>query len=531
MLTILLRAVARQSYGGQLARSPSANRCLTCALGAGRHDYDWIVIGSGFGGSASRPCASPRRATGSRSSSAAGATGDEDFAESAWNLRRYFWMPRLGLRGDLPDDALQGRLHRLRLRGRRRQPRLRQHPLPGPARLLPRPPVGGLADWERELAPHYDTAERMLGVTDYQGMGPADELLREYGEEIGVGDTFKPTRVGVFFGEPGKEVEDPYFGGEGPPRSGCIRCGSCMVGCRHGAKNTLVKNYLWFAEKLGVEVLPERQVTDIRPARRRRTAATATRVTSRRSGAWLQPQAPPDADGARGRGRRGSPRHQQAARRLPAPRLAAAALATASATSSGPTRSRSRRSPLPTTSRDFAKSVAITSSIYPDPDTHIEVVTYGRGGDAMSGLFTAAGWSGHEGDPAAEVDRSDARASAPLASPALAVRLVAAHGDPAGHADRRRRHAAASRSDGSWAGHTAADRAGSRAPEPDLHPGGGRVAEWFAERTGGIRRVGAHRVDLQHPDDGPHPRRRRDRRLDPSTAWSTPATASSATRT
>ena len=105
----------------------------------------------------------------------------------------------------------------------------------------------------------------MLGVTEYEGMTPADELLREYGEKLGVGDTFSPTRVGVFFGEPGREVADPFFDGEGPPRTGCLRCGSCMVGCRHGAKNTLVKNYLWFAERLGVAVMPERHATEIRP--------------------------------------------------------------------------------------------------------------------------------------------------------------------------------------------------------------------------------------------------------------------------
>ena len=90
----------------------------------------------------------------------------------------------------------------------------------------------------------------MLGVADYPLEGPADLLLKEYGEEIGVGDTYKQTRVGVYFGEPGKTVSDPYFGGEGPDRAGCIGCGSCMVGCRHNAKNTLRKNYLWFAEKL-----------------------------------------------------------------------------------------------------------------------------------------------------------------------------------------------------------------------------------------------------------------------------------------
>src|SRR5262249_26779848 len=144
----------------------------------------------------------------------------------------------------------------------------------------------GLADWEGELAPHYETAERMLGVTSYESTGPADALLREYGGEIGVADTFKPTRVGAFFGKSGEEVDDPYLGGEGPRRTGCVRCGSCMIGCRYGAKNTLVKNYLWFAEKLGVEVMPERMVTDVRPM----GAADGSEgyaVTSRRAGAWL----------------------------------------------------------------------------------------------------------------------------------------------------------------------------------------------------------------------------------------------------
>src|SRR5688500_7785854 len=127
------------------------------------------------------------------------------------------------------------------------------------------PQWDGLAeDWGRELAPHYDTAERMLGVTTYEGRGPADELLQRYAEETGVGETWTNTRVGVFFGPEGQEVPDPYFGGEGPPRTGCVRCGQCMIGCRYGAKNTLRKNYLWFAEKLGVAIHSERQVVDIK---------------------------------------------------------------------------------------------------------------------------------------------------------------------------------------------------------------------------------------------------------------------------
>ena len=209
-------------------------------------DFDWIVIGSGFGGSVSAlrlaekgyrvavlECGRRYR--------------DEDFAKSAWNLRRYFWMPKLGLRGIFRMTIFRdvfivsgsgvggGSLGYANTLYRARPS------------FFTDPQWGEMADWERELGPHYETAERMLGVTSYEGVGPADELLREYGEEIGVGDTFKPTRVGAFFGEPGKEVDDPYFGGEGPRRSGCIRCGSCMIGCLHGAKNTLVKNYLWFA--------------------------------------------------------------------------------------------------------------------------------------------------------------------------------------------------------------------------------------------------------------------------------------------
>src|SRR2546429_2396270 len=127
----------------------------------------------------------------------------------------------------------------------------------------------------------------MPGGVDAQGIGPADALLREYGEEIGVGDTFANTRVGVFFDQPGREVPDPFFGGEGPARAGCRRCGSCMVGCRYNAKNTLVKNYLWFAEKLGVEIVPDRLATEVRPLGAA-DGSDGYAVTSVHPGAWLR---------------------------------------------------------------------------------------------------------------------------------------------------------------------------------------------------------------------------------------------------
>jgi cholesterol oxidase len=347
-------------------------------------DYDWVVIGSGFGGSVSA-----LRLAEKGYSVAVLECGrrfaDDDYAESAWNLRRYFWMPRLGLRGILRLTLFKdvfiasgngvggGSLGYANTLYRAR-----------PA-FFADPQWDGLAEWEAELHPHYDVAERMLGVANYEGMTPADELLREYGEEIGVGETFKHTRVGIFFGPAGEEVADPYFGGEGPARTGCLRCGSCMVGCRYGAKNTLVKNYLWFAEKLGARVFPERQVTAITPLGPG-DGSEGYEIVTEHPGAWLRKR-----------------RRTFRARSIV---VAAGALGTnqllADCKHSG---SLSRISDqlgevvrtntesvqavtVRDDSKDFTRSVAITSSIYPDPDTHIEVVTYGRRGDALSRLFT-----------------------------------------------------------------------------------------------------------------------------------------------
>jgi cholesterol oxidase len=144
-----------------------------------------------------------------------------------------------------------------------------------------------LADWEAELNPHFETANRMLGVTANPRMWVADEMLREIAVELGREETFKPTPVAIFFGEPGKAVPDPYFNGEGPERAGCVFCGGCMVGCRHNAKNTLDKNYLYFAQKYGARVEAERDVLGIRPLPPNQPDGARYELIHRSTTAWL----------------------------------------------------------------------------------------------------------------------------------------------------------------------------------------------------------------------------------------------------
>ena len=353
-------------------------------------DYDWLIIGSGFGGSVSAlRLAEKGYSVGVLESGRR--FNDEDFAKSGWDMRRYFWAPGLGMRGIFRLTVFKdvfiasgagvggGSLGYANTLYR-----------PGRA-FFEDPQWRDLADWEQEMAPHYDSAEYMLGVSQYEGMGPADLLLKEMGEELGVGETFKQSRVGVFFGPPDEEVADPFFGGAGPTRTGCTRCGNCMIGCRVGAKNTLVKNYLWFAEQLGAEVLPERQATDINPLGDG-DGSDGYEISTAHPGAWLRKR-----------------RRTFTARNVV---VSAGALGTnellANCKHRGGlpnlsdrlghvvrTNSESIQAvTAPNEERDFSASVAISSSVFPDPDTHIEVVTYGKGGDVISRLFTLASGNG-----------------------------------------------------------------------------------------------------------------------------------------
>ena len=359
---------------------------------------------------------------------------DDELPKSTWDVRRYWYAPRLGLNGIFrltifKDVAIAsgsgvggGSLGYANTLYR------------APARFYEDAQWAGLNDWQVALAPHYEEAERMLGVATYDEDDPADDYLREYAEEIGVAGTYAKTRVGVFLGEPGETVTDPFFGGEGPDRTGCLRCGRCMVGCPHGAKNTLVKNYLWFAERAGVQVMPERTVVDIR----RRPTADGYAVTIDASGPACA--AAPTHDRARASS---SPR----ARSAPTGcwrRAGSTARCRSSRRASASWCARTREAilavTLPEGAPDVIRRVAITGSIYPDPHTHIETVVYGDAGDGVSGLFTLLTGDGTPITRPLKLAGAAVRHPRTLAQDAEPARLVGAH-------DHRARHAVAGQRD------------------------------------------------------------------------------------
>jgi cholesterol oxidase len=239
-----------------------------------------------------------------------------------------------------------------------------------------------LADWKRVLRPHYDTARHMLGVAPNPRQWPADELLREIAGELGQQHTFQPTTVGAFFGAPGVEAPDPYFGGAGPRRSGCTHCGGCMVGCRHNAKNTLVKNYLYFAEQWGATVRPEAEVRDIWPLRGEQPDGARYEVRYRRSTAWAR--APLKRVRARNvvvaAGTLGAMRLlfrcRDTIRSLPRISQRLGDMVRTNSEALLGVTSRSRKT-------DYSTGIAITSIFHADPVTTIEPVRYPAGSDLM----------------------------------------------------------------------------------------------------------------------------------------------------
>jgi cholesterol oxidase len=243
-------------------------------------DLDYLIVGSGFGGSV---CGLRLAEKGYRvlMLERGRRFRPEDFPRTNWNLRRWLWMPQLGFRGLFKMTFLR-HLTVLSGVGVGGGSLVYANTLPTPRdEFFEAPGWRDLADWRSELAPHYRTALRMLGATENLHLGPADEVLRQVGRELGREEGFQPVQVAVYFGEAGQTVPDPYFGGEGPPRTGCTLCGGCMIGCRHGAKNTLDRNYLWLAERRGLRIEADTEVTWIRPGREGGYEVTARQGRSR----------------------------------------------------------------------------------------------------------------------------------------------------------------------------------------------------------------------------------------------------------
>lgn len=227
--------------------------------------YDYIIIGSGFGGavSALRLAEKGYKVLVIEK----GKWFDkDDFPKTNWNLKKWLWMPSIGFRGIMKISFLR---HASILSGTGvgggSLVYANTLPVPKP-KFFNSGSWFGLADWEKELKPFYEEGWRMLGATDNPKLETGDLALKELGKELDREDHFEPTRVAVNFSESGKTFPDPYFNGNGPEVTGCTFCGACMTGCRHGAKNTLDRNYLWLAQKLGAEVLAENLVMDVSPA-------------------------------------------------------------------------------------------------------------------------------------------------------------------------------------------------------------------------------------------------------------------------
>ncbi|MEV3959281.1 GMC family oxidoreductase [Nocardia sp. NPDC050193] len=339
-------------------------------------DYDVVVIGSGFGGSVSALRLTEK---GYRVGVLeAGRRWDaETLPRSNWNLRKSIWAPKLGFTGP-QRISLLGKCAVFSGAGVGGGSLIYGNTLYEPLTdFFTDRQWAHITDWQAELAPYYDQARRMLGVTTNPRTTPADEVIREVAADMGVGETFHPTDVGVFFNEndPGTEVDDPYFGGAGPRRRGCVHCARCLTGCPHNAKNTTTTNYLFLAEQAGATVHPLTAATAVRPLpdggyavdtarpdrwiRKRKRTFTAEQVVF--AGAALGTQQLLHRMRDQGVLPRLSPRLGELTRSNSEAILAVV--------------SRSRR--------DFAAGVAITSSIHPEANTHIEVCHYGKGQNAL----------------------------------------------------------------------------------------------------------------------------------------------------
>jgi cholesterol oxidase len=346
--------------------------------------YDVVVIGSGFGGSVTALRLTEKGYRVGVLEAGRRFTA-ETLPKNSWHLRDFVWAPKLGFTGIQRIHVLKdcvilagagvggGSLNYANT--------LYEPPQP----FFEDPQWAHITDWRAELTPHYDQAKRMLGVVTNPSVTPSDVEMQKLAAQFGKSETYHPTPVGVFFGrdgelEPGKRVADPYFGGAGPERTGCIQCGECMTGCRHGAKNMLTENYLYLAEKNGAEIHPMTTVKDVRP-RKGGGYEVRTTTTGRRLGLIDKTFTADQVVFAAGTYNTQRLLHKLRETSLP---NISARLGYLTRTNSesliGVRLSRPKH--------DYTQGVAITSSWYPDDSTHIEPVRYGKGSNAMGLLNT-----------------------------------------------------------------------------------------------------------------------------------------------
>jgi cholesterol oxidase len=341
-------------------------------------EFDFVVVGSGFGGSVSalRLAEKGYRVAVLEAGKRYGAA---DFPVTNWNARKFLWLPKLFCYGIQRLTLLRDVLV-LSGAGVGGGSLVYANTLPiPPSEVFHRADWPAGHDWEKELAPHYAQARVMLGATTNPKITRADQILKECAAEIGKGDTWHPTEVAVFFGEPGKTVPDPYFGGKGPERAGCIYCGGCMVGCRYNAKNTLDKNYLYLAEQLGVTIFPETEVDHLEALPDGTYLLRSYRTTALWKGGRKEWRARHVVLSA---GVLGTVDLLMRAReRGTLPRLSPALGRRVRTNSEAIVGATARSGDV-----DFTDGIAITSSIYPDEVTHIEPVRYSRGSDVMGFL-------------------------------------------------------------------------------------------------------------------------------------------------
>jgi cholesterol oxidase len=362
-----------------------------------KFDFDFVVIGSGFGGSVSA-----LRLTEKGYRVAVLEMGRRwaplSFPRTSWSIHRWFWRPKLGLRGFFNMRFFRHAtiFHGCAVGG---------GSITYAATLLPPPDKvwqsgtwAGLTNWQSEMPRHYQTASRMLGVTQNNILGAADQLLKRTGEVAGSSQSFYPTRVGIFQGAAGeagnKTVPDPYFGGEGPPRTTCIGCGGCMMGCRYGSKNTLDVNYLYLAEGRGAVIFPETKVVNVKPFPGSSDGLLGYEIHTVNSTAWVR-------QGHRKFTARGvvfsasSLGTMELLFRLKEndslPRISSRLGKHVRTNSESIIGARIPRAP-----EDLSAGIAIGSGIYIDEHTHIEAVRYPKGSDAM-GLLTTMLTDGRPG--------------------------------------------------------------------------------------------------------------------------------------